>query len=93
MHTQDMGNAQQGGDAGILGAGLDGLIGGAGHLCSEEHGFLGAVLSQARDTDAVADGAALCEEPVVVGGQAWHPTNAVPKMIISQPALSGILRS
>jgi hypothetical protein len=48
---------------------------------------------EASDADAVADGAALLEQPAVVIGQAGHVTNALPKMIISQPGLPGNIRS
>ena len=85
MNTQNMSDLQQGGDAGIGRACLDGLIRGPGDAGGEEHGLLGPVLVEAPDANAVTDGATLPQEPVVVIGQGWHSTNPMTKMIISQP--------
>jgi hypothetical protein len=90
MHTQNMSNLQQGGDVGVSRAGLDSLVRGPGYAGSEEHGLLGAVLVEALDANAVADGAALPQEPVVVIGQGWHSTNPMTKIIISQPGQPGL---
>ena len=90
MHAKYGGDPQQGGDAGVGSAGFDGLVGGATYAGCEEDGLLRAVVAHPADADAVADGASLTEEPLVVIGQRWHSTNAVPKMIISQPGLPGI---
>lgn len=91
MHTENVGDPQQRPDAGIPGAGLDLLIGGAREVSGEEDGLLRHVLAEPPDADAVADGAALMEQPGVVIGQAGHSTNALTKIIISQPCLSGIM--
>ena len=91
VDTQDVRNLHERADAGVCGAGLDRLIGGAAELCGEEHALLGAVLLQSGYTDAVADSPALLSEPVVVGGQAWHSTHARLIMILSQPGKPGIL--
>lgn len=85
MHTQDMGDPQKAGDVGVGGPGLDLLVGGAADVGREKDRLLGAVLMDARDADAVADGATLPREPVVVVGQGWHAANALTKIIISQP--------
>ena len=85
MHTQHASDLQQGRDAGIGRACLDGLIRGPGDAGGEEHALLGAVLAEAPDANAVADGATLPQEPVVVIGQGRHSTNPMTKMIISQP--------
>jgi len=90
MHTQNMSDLQQGGDAGVSRAGLDSLVRGPGDAGREEHGLLGAVLVEAFDANAVADGAALPQEPVVVIGQRRHSTNALTKIIISQPGSPGL---
>lgn len=90
MHTQNMSDLQQRRDTGIGRAGLDCLVGGPGHPGGEEHALLGAVLVDASDANAVADGAALLQEPVVVIGQLWHSTNALTKIIISQPGIPGL---
>lgn len=93
MDAEDAGDPQERRDAGIDGAGLDVLVGLAAHAGRQEHAFLGAVLAKACDADAVADGAALPEEPFVVVGQGWHSTHAVPTMILSQPGVPCILGS
>jgi hypothetical protein len=74
MYAQHAGDPQQRPDPRISPAGLHVLIHGAAHPGGQEHRLLGAVLAQARDADAVADGAALLEEPGVVIGQLWHAT-------------------
>lgn len=91
MNTQDASDPQQRRDAGIPRASLDLLIGGAREVRGEEHRLLGHVLAEPPDADAVADGAALVEQPGVVIGQAGHSTNGLTKIIISQPCLSGII--
>jgi hypothetical protein len=90
MHTQHASDLQQGGDAGVGRAGLDGLIRGPGDAGGEEHGLLSPVLVEAPDANAVADGAAFPQEPVVVIGQGRHSTNPMTKMIISQPGVPGL---
>lgn len=85
MHTQNMSDLQQGGDAGVRGSSLDSLVCGPGDAGGEEHGLLSPVLVEAFDANAVADGAALPQEPVVVIGQGRHSTNPMTKIIISQP--------
>lgn len=91
MDPEDAGDPQEGRDAGVGGAGFDFLVSGAAHVGGEEHAFLGAVLSQACDSDAVADGAAFGVEPVVGVGKGGHSTNAWAKMIICQPGKPGLL--
>lgn len=56
MHPQCARDSYQRADAGVGRAGLDLLIGGAGYVGREEHALLGAVLSEAGDSNAVADG-------------------------------------
>lgn len=90
MHTQHASDLRQRRDPGIRGTGLDGLVAGACDAGREEHALLGAVLAESRDANAVTDGAALGEEPVVVIGQVRHSINALPMMIFSQPGLPGI---
>ncbi len=72
MHTQHMSNPQQRRHTRIDTAGLHILIRLPAHAGGEEHGLLGAVLAEAFDADAVADGASAVEEPGVVIGQVWH---------------------
>jgi hypothetical protein len=91
MQAQDVRDAQQCPDACIGGAGFDLLVGGAGDAGLEENAFLGAVLVEPVDADAVADGAAFAGDPVVAVGQAGHASNALTKIIISQPGLPGIV--
>lgn len=91
MYTQNSGDPQERPDAGIAGAGLDLLIGGARQAGRQVDGLLCAVVAEASDSDAVADGAALLEQPGVVIGEAGHSTNALPKIIGSLPCLSGII--
>jgi hypothetical protein len=74
MYAQHAGDPQQRPNPRISPAGLHVLIHGAAQPGSQEHGLLGPVLVDARDADAVADGAALIEEPGVVIGQLWHAT-------------------
>ena len=93
MHAEDPGDSMQGADARVGLACLDVLVGGARQAGREEDALLGHVLVETPDADAVADGAALLEQPAVVIGQAGHVTNALPKMIISQPGLPGNNRS
>ena len=93
MHAQDAGDTQECRDPGVGRAGLDGLVGGAGDVRGKEDTLLGAVVVEPGDADAVADGAALLEEPLVVVGQAGHAVNAGPIMILSQPGKPGIIRS
>jgi hypothetical protein len=90
MHTQHAGDPQQRANPRVSVAGLEILEGFAAHLGGEEHALLGAVLAQSLDADAVADGAALLQEPGVVIGQGWHSLNMAPTMIISQPGKPGI---
>lgn len=90
MDTQNMSDLHQGADAGVRGPSLDLLVCGPGDAGGEEHALLGAVLVEAPDANAVADGAALPQEPVVVIGQGRHSTNALTKIIISQPGLPGL---
>lgn len=92
MDTQHVGDFQESGDAGVRGACLDGLVGGPAEVGGQVDALLGAVVVESGDADAVADGAELSREPLVVG-QGRHSTNGLPKMIISQPGLSGIFRS
>jgi hypothetical protein len=91
VYTENAGDPQQRPDARIATAGLDLLVCGAGEVRREVDGLLGHVLAESPDADAVADGAALVEQPGVVIGQAGHSTNALTKIIISQPCLSGII--
>ena len=91
MRAEYAGDPQQRRDLCIAEAGFDLLVAGAGEAGGEEDLFLGEVVTHASDADAVADGAALCVEPVVVIGQAVHSVNALPQMITSQPGLPGIL--
>lgn len=91
MHAEDSGDLHQRRDAGVAGACLDLLIAGPGYAGREEDLLLGEVESYAADADAVADGAALCEEPGVVIRQGRHSTNALTKIIASQPGLPGIM--
>lgn len=91
MDAQNEGDLQQGRDARVRSAGLDGLVGRAAQAGREEDALLGVIAAEPRDPDAVADGASLTQEPLVVIGQGRHSTNAVPKMIISQPCLPGIV--
>lgn len=90
MHAEDPGDLHQCRDAGIAHAGLDLLVAGAGDAGSEENLLLSEVESYAADADAVADGAALREEPVVVIGQV-HSVSVLPELITSQPGLPGIM--
>lgn len=90
MHTQHLGNLEERRDLGVRDAGFDLLIGGAADAGGEVDGLLGSVLAYAFDADAVADGASLAGEPLVVIGQGRHVINAVPKIITSQPGLPGI---
>ena len=90
MHAQDPRDLHQCRDAGIAHAGLDLLVAGPCYAGREEDLLLCEVESYAADADAVADGAALYEEPVVVIGQV-HSVSVLPKMIISQPGLPGII--
>lgn len=90
MHAKNASDPQQRSDARVAAAGLDLLIGGAREVRREVDGLLGHVLAEPPDANAVADGAALKEQPSVVIGQAGHSTNALTKIIISQPCLSGI---
>jgi hypothetical protein len=91
MYTKDASDPQQRADARIATAGFDLLVGGAGEVRREVDGLLGHVLAEPPDANAVADGAALTEQPGVVIGQAGHSTNALTKIIISQPCLPGII--
>lgn len=91
MHAQDARDPQECADTGVGTAGLDLLVGGAGDAGFQEDALLGAVLAQPCDADAVADGAAFAGDPFVVVGQAGHASHALPKMIISQPGLPGII--
>lgn len=91
MHTQNASDPQQGCDVGVRRAGFDGLICGPADSGGQEDAFLGAVLVYPRDADAVADGAALLKEPVVVIGQGWHARQAVPILVTSQPGEPGLL--
>jgi hypothetical protein len=91
MDTQNASDPQQRRDARVSRASLDLLVRGAREVRCEEDGLLGHVLAEPPDADAVADGAALMEQPGVVIGQAGHSTNALTKIIISQPCLSGII--
>ena len=91
MYAQYAGDPQQGRDVGVRRAGFDGLIRGPADPGGQEHAFLGAVPVESRDADAVADGAALLEEPVVVIGQGWHACQAGPILVASQPGEPGLL--
>ncbi len=91
MHAQDARDPYQGADTGVRRAGLDGLIRGPGHPGGEENALLGAVLPEAGDADAVADGSVFVTEPLVVVGQVRHPTHALPKIIASQPGKPGLI--
>lgn len=90
MHAKNVCDPQQRRNAGVDSAGLDVLVGGAADTGGKEDGFLGAVLAESCDADAVSDGAAFGEQPVVVG-QGWHLLYAEPTMIISQPGKPGLL--
>lgn len=91
MYAQHACDPQQRRDPRIQRAGLDVLIGGAADAGSQEDALLGAVLSDAFDADAVADGFAFCEEPGIVIGQVGHSLNAGVINIVSQPGKAGIL--
>ena len=90
MHAQDAGNPQQRRNPHIGGPVFDLLVGGAGEAGGEVDALLGHVLVDAPDADAVADGLALLEEPVVVVGQPGHPIDTRPLMILSLPGIPGI---
>ena len=91
MYAQHAGDPQQRGHSRISPAGFHVLIHGPRDPGSQEYGLLGAVLADPCDADAVADGAALLEEPGVVIGQVWHATTLGPSMITSQPGKPGLL--
>lgn len=91
MDAEDARDAQQAPDASLSPAGLDLLVRRPGDAGRQVYRLLSAVLSYARDADPVTDGALLLEEPGVVIGQGRHSINGLPKMIISQPCLPGIL--
>lgn len=93
MYPQYARDPQQRRNACIDGAGLDTLIRGAADAGGEEHALLGAVLADAFDADAVADGPALLEEPVVVIGQRGHSLHAGLILSASQPGKPCFLRS
>lgn len=90
MHAQGARDPYQGSNAGVGGASLDPLIGGAGDAGREENAFLGAVLSEAGDSDAVADGSEVAAEPVVIVGRVGHLTHRLTKIIASQPGIPGL---
>ena len=90
MYAEDSRDFHQCRDAGIAHAGLDLLVAGSGDAGGEEDLLLSEVESYAADADAVADGAALCEEPVVVIRQV-HSVSVLPKLITRQPGLPGIM--
>lgn len=91
MDTEDACDPVQAADAGVCRPVLDVLVAGAGQAGRQEDRFLGAVLPEPCDADAVADGEAFLAEPVVVIGDGGHPVNAVPKIIIGQPGKPGLL--
>jgi len=93
MYAESAGDPQQRRYPRIHRAGLDVLIGLPPDLGGKEHGLLRAVLADACDADAVADSAALLQEPGVIIGQVRHSTNALPVTIMSQPGIPGILGS
>lgn len=74
MHPEDVGDPQECGDAGVAVAVLDVLEGVAADAGGEEHAFLGAVLADPFDADAVADGASAFLQPGVVIGEVGHPS-------------------
>lgn len=89
MHTQDTGDPQQGCDARVDQSGFDVLVGFSAHAGGKEDVFLGAVLAEAFDADAVADGASAVEKPRVVIGEVGHSSDTRRLMIISQPGIPG----
>ena len=91
VHAQHARDADQRRDARVRPAGLNLLVGRSRDARGQEDSLLGHVLVQSAHADAVADGAALLQEPVVVIGQAGHPTNVAPTMIVSQPGKPGLL--
>lgn len=93
MHTKNPSDPQQRCDTGIRGTGFDLLVCGSGEAGCQEDRLLGAIIAEASHSDAVADGAALAKQPGVVIGQVGHVTNALPKIIISQPGIPGIIGS
>lgn len=90
MQAQGARNPYQGADAGVGGAGLDLLVGGSGDAGREENALLGAVLAEAGDADAVADGSQVAAEPVVSVGRMGHLTHRLLKIIPSQPGIPGL---
>lgn len=91
VYAEHVGDPEKGRDARVRRPGFHRLVCRAAYAGREEDGFLGAVVVQPADPDAVTDGASLAVEPLVVVGQGRHSVNAVPKMIISQPGLPGII--
>lgn len=57
MDAESARDPYQGADAGVGRSSLDLLVRGAGDAGREENALLGAVPAEARDTNAVADGA------------------------------------
>ena len=89
MHAQGARDPYQGSDASVGGTCLDLLIGGASDAGREENALLGAVLSEAGDSNAVTDGSEVAAEPVVIG-RVGHLTHRVLKIIPSQPGIPGL---
>lgn len=89
MHAQGARDPYEGADAGVGGTGLDLLVGGSGDAGREENALLGAVLAEAGDSDAVADGSQVAAEPVVIG-RVGHLTHRLTKIIASQPGIPGL---
>jgi hypothetical protein len=90
MHTQDMRDPQQHADAGVDVAGLDVLERFAADVRGEVDAFLGAVLAESFDADAVADCASAVDQPGIVIGEAGHPSDTRAMIIISQPTKLGL---
>lgn len=90
MHAQLVSNQQQVADLRVTGAALDALDRRPVDTGERRESFLGQVLVQSADADAVAEGSTGVEDPWrLVGGR--HSTNAQPLMIISQQQNCGIL--
>jgi len=88
MHPQLVGHQQQVAEFHLL-AGFHALDCAAVQAGGVGEGFLGHVLVEPSDPDAVADGLAGIDDPsgLLVG----HPANGLPTKIISQQQICGIL--
>lgn len=91
VHAEDVSDPQQRRNAGVDEPGFDVLVGLASHAGGEEDVFLGAVLAESFDADAVADGASALVQPGVVFGELGHSSDTRRPMIVSQPGIPGFL--